>query len=72
MIPRTCHKNKWFQKNFSRDQMRVTVDLCHDCHSAIHKYVPKEKELGRNYYTLERLLEHPEIAKFVEWIKKQR
>ena len=52
--------------------MRVTVDLCHDCHSAIHKYVPKEKELGRNYYTLERLLEHPEIAKFVEWIKKQR
>ncbi len=72
LIPRTCHKNKWFQKNFTRDQMRVTVELCRDCHTAVHKYVPKEKDLGRNYYTLEKLLAHPEIAKYVEWVKKQR
>ncbi len=52
--------------------MRVTVELCRDCHTAGHKDVPKEKDLGRNYYTLEKLLAHPEISKYVEWVKKQR
>lgn len=72
LIPRTCHSNKWFQKNFSREQMRETVPLCHDCHAAIHKFVPREKELGRHYHSLDLLLAHPEIAKFDTWIVRQK
>ena len=72
LIPRTCHSNKWFRKNFTREQMRVTVWLCLDCHSAIHRFVPSEKELGRDYNTVEKLLMHPEIAKFVQWARKQK
>ena len=72
LIPRTCHGNKWFKKRFTREQMAVTVDLCRDCHKAIHKFVPSEKELGREYNTLEKLLAHADIAKFVAWVRKRK
>lgn len=72
LIPRTCHSNRWFQKRYSREQMRQTVDLCSDCHKAIHRFIPSEKELGRHYATLDLLHAHPQIAKFVTWIRKQR
>lgn len=72
LIPRRCHRNKWFKKNFTREQMRETVPLCRDCHDAVHEFVPREKELGRHWYTLELLGSHPEITKFVEWARKQK
>jgi len=72
LIPRTCHRNKWFKKNFTRDQMQATVSLCRDCHNAVHRFEPKEKDLGRYYYTLELLKSHPQISKFVTWASKQK
>ncbi len=72
LIPRTCHSNKWFKKNFTREQMRQTIQLCRDCHSAIHDLIPSEKELGRDVNTLEKLREHPEISKYLSWIRKQK
>ena len=72
LIPRTCHSNKWFKKNFTREQMRKTVSLCRDCHHACHKFVPKEKDLGRYWYTLDLLRSHPEISKFIVWAAKQK
>ena len=71
-IPRTLHSNKWFKKRFTREEMRAGIDVCHDCHSAIHDLVPDEKELGRHYNTLQKLLAHPEIAKYVAWRKKRQ
>jgi len=71
LIPRTLHRNRWFKKNFSREQMNETVDLCRDCHSAIHRFVD-EKTLGREVNTLEALRDHPEIAKFVAFVARQR
>ncbi len=72
MIPRTCHSNKWFKKNFTREQMVNTIDVCRDCHRAIHRLEPDEKELGRNVNTVEALLAHTEIGKFVRWVRKQK
>lgn len=72
LIPKTNHSNKWFRKTFTLEDMKSRkIDACVDCHPAIHKFIPSEKELGRNYNTLEKLLAHPKIAKFVEWVKKQ-
>lgn len=72
LIPRTLHTNKWFKKKYTRDEMKKGgVYLCRDCHSAVHRFVPSEKALGRSYNTAELLLEHPEIAKFVKWISKR-
>lgn len=72
LIPRTCHKNKWFKKNFSRQQMSETVSLCRECHQGVHRFVPSEKELGRHYNTIEKLLAHEAIGRFVQWVRKQK
>ncbi len=72
LIPRTCHRNKWFKKTFSREQMTKTVELCHDCHRTVHRLIPSEKLLGRQFNSLKRLREHPQIRRYVGWIRKQR
>ncbi|MEL7499256.1 MAG: hypothetical protein AAFN77_16740 [Planctomycetota bacterium] len=72
LIPRHCHRKRWFQQRFTREQMRATVPACRDCHKAIHKIVPREKVLGRDYNTVAKLMSHPEFAKFVDWVCKQR
>ena len=71
LIPRTCHSNKWFKKNFSRELMRQTISVCKDCHSAIHKFVPREKDLGKHYHTIETLLAHEDIGRYVQWARKR-
>ncbi len=67
LIPRTLHSNKWFKKRYTREQMREGIEVCKSCHKATHDLVPDEKELGRHHNTLEKLLAHPEIGKFVQW-----
>lgn len=72
LIPRTCHSNKWFRKRFTRQQMQETISLCRDCHGSIHKLIPSEKVLGRYYHTVEALLAHEQLARYVDWVRKQR
>jgi hypothetical protein len=72
LIPRTCHSNRWFKKRYTREQLAQTIDVCADCHSAIHRLIPDEKQLGRHYNSLDSLSAHPEIAKFVTWVQKQK
>lgn len=72
LIPRTCHSNRWFKKQFSRELMIQTVSLCKDCHRTIHEFIPDEKKLGRYYNTLELLKAHPKIATYLVWIRKQK
>ncbi|WP_223790014.1 hypothetical protein [Marinicella meishanensis] len=72
LIPRTCHKNKWFRKNFSREDMRTRgVDVCRRCHSFIHQQ-HSEKHLGRELNTLEKILADEQLKPFIEWAKKHR
>lgn len=47
-----------------------TVMLHKVCHTKIHS-VFTESELARVYNTIEKLLEHPDIQKFVEWVRKK-
>ncbi len=69
LIPRTVHKNKWFKKNFTKAQMLETVGLCRDCHKEIHKFI-SEKEMGKHYYTVQKLATHPKVANFVRWLNR--
>lgn len=47
------------------------IILIHNiCHDKIH-HTFSEAELAHHYNTIERLLTHPEIIKFVKWVKKQ-
>ena len=72
LIPKTCHKNKWFRKNFELTDMRERgIVVCRKCHSFIHKQF-SEKELGREFNTLDKLANNERIKKFVVWKVKQK
>ena len=40
------------------------------CHSKIH-HTFSEYDLTRYYHTIERLVEHPEMQKFIKWVRKK-
>jgi len=71
LIPRSLHSTKWFEKNFSKQEMRQrTVMLCVECHRAVHDF-EDEKTLGRLFNTKETLMAHPKVANFIKWICKR-
>ncbi len=47
-----------------------TVLLHKICHRKLHT-VFTEREMQHHYHTIERLLEHDEIQKFVKWVSKK-
>jgi len=49
---------------------KETVDLHIVCHDKLH-HTFSEREMQHYYHTIERLLDHEEIQKFVKWVKKQ-
>lgn len=70
LIPKSTHKNKWFRKNFGREDMLTRgIDICRKCHSFLHKTY-SEKYLGRELNTLDKLLSDEKISKYVNWAKK--
>ncbi|MBL4849470.1 MAG: hypothetical protein JKY65_28405 [Planctomycetes bacterium] len=54
--------------NHRRAERSQDLDLCPDCHSAIHRLIPSEKALARQFATREQLLAHEELGKFVAWV----
>ena len=70
LIPRTRHGNKRVKRLWSREQLNHTIPLCPACHRQIHRSLT-EKDMERDYNTVEALLSHPEISTFVSWIKKK-
>ena len=70
LIPKTRHKNKRNKKNFDRQEVKDRVLwVCRECHNHIHQ-IFTNKELEYDYNTKEKLISHPEIAKFIAWISK--
>ena len=47
-----------------------TILIHNICHQKIHS-VFTEKELKRQYHTVEKLVAHPEMAKFIKWVAKK-
>ncbi len=71
LIPRTRHKNRRNQRDFDRQDVRERIALlCHPCHKTVHA-VLTEKELAREYNTLDALADHPQVARFVAWVRKR-
>jgi 5-methylcytosine-specific restriction endonuclease McrA len=67
LIPRTRHHNKRNKQDFDREAVKETVGLCRPCHSQVHALL-SEKELEREWNTIEKIREHPDVVRFVEWI----
>jgi hypothetical protein len=70
LIPRSRHTNKRVKRLFSREELGRTVPLCTACHRQIHRTLT-EKELEREYNTVEALLSHPDILRFVRWVERK-
>ncbi|MFC7321174.1 HNH endonuclease [Halobacillus campisalis] len=47
-----------------------TALLCKPCHRQIHALFTNQ-ELASFYHSLERLADHPDMTKYLRWIKKQ-
>lgn len=67
LIPRTRHHNKRNKREFDREEVKETVALCRPCHSQVHALLT-EKELEREWNTIEKVREHPDVSRFVAWI----
>ncbi len=46
------------------------VRLHHICHKAIHKAL-SEAELARDYADVAKLRAHPELARFIAWVRRR-
>ena len=53
----------------SQETPNITY-LCRPCHDQIHT-VFTENELDKQYNSLEMVREHPEMVKFINWIKNK-
>jgi len=47
------------------------VDLCQPCHSSVHRFLTN-RELARQYATVEALRGAEELQGYLSWVKKQR
>jgi hypothetical protein len=47
-----------------------TVILHRICHQAIHATL-SEPELARDFRTIEALRQHPDLARFIAWVRKR-
>ena len=70
LVPRTVHTNKWFKKNYTREQMNTGIDVCKLCHKHIHITIDN-KLLGKNFNTKELLIADERILKFINWRKRK-
>ena len=69
LVPRTRHRKKSARKRFSLEEMRARILwLCRPCHNHIHE-VLSEKDLETRYHSRAALLEHPDIQRFVDWLR---
>ncbi len=72
LIPKKTHKRSYARKAFTKEEMYTRgIYLCRDCHRMVHRHID-HRSLALQYNTLEALQEHPELIKFIAWVKKQR
>jgi 5-methylcytosine-specific restriction endonuclease McrA len=71
LIPRARHRKGEIRRHFSKAELTGQLAmLCRACHKFVHT-VLSERQLASEYNTVNQLLSHPEIAKFVNWIAKR-
>ncbi len=72
LIPKTRHRNRRVQRELDRQELRAAVAwLCRGCHSFLHANFT-EKTLERRFRTLAALRTHPDVERFVAWIRSKR
>jgi len=71
LIPRKVHRRAYFKKNFTKQELNIGIDICRQCHRAIHKTY-NEMELAKQFNSIELIHSDPLLSKHFSWIAKQR
>ena len=71
LIPRKVHRRAHFKKHYSRLQLNQGIDICRTCHNGVHRRYD-EMSLAKDFASLEKLRTDPELARFFDWVSKQR
>jgi hypothetical protein len=71
LIPRKSHKIKFIRKKHALLNLNTYgINVCKDCHKMIHKIIP-HKQLALNYFSKERLMQNPQLIRFIKWVRTQ-
>jgi len=69
LIPKARHANKRNKREFDRTEVKHRLAwFCRPCHNHVHALFT-EKTLEREFNTLALLAAHPEVTRFVAWIR---
>jgi hypothetical protein len=71
LIPKKMHRRRFFQNNYTRQQLVAGIYVCRQCHNGIHALLD-EMTLAKHFNTLERLLLDEALSKHCRWVARQR
>eukprot|EP00756_Hemistasia_phaeocysticola_P029518 Hpha_TRINITY_DN16237_c1_g2::TRINITY_DN16237_c1_g2_i1::g.16477::m.16477 len=75
VIPKTTHdyylSGAGRKFGFTKEECFKTIPICRPCHNAVHR-VRDHRQLAETARTRETLMEVPELAKFVGWVRKKK
>jgi rubrerythrin len=72
LIPKKNHRKRRYRKRYETEELKQRgLWLCRLCHRQIHRFF-SEDELGTRLNTREALLEDPQMARFLQWARKQK
>ena len=70
LIPKSFHSNKRILKQYDKDYLNTYgVYLCLACHNKLHSCID-EKDMAFDLNTIEKIKNHFEIAKWINWKQK--
>ncbi|MEM9420569.1 MAG: hypothetical protein AAGA25_16195 [Planctomycetota bacterium] len=71
LVPKARHNKPRTQRMHPDVNLNTYVAmLCRPCHAAVHRHL-SEQELAEAYHSLEALAGHPEVARFVAWVRRK-
>lgn len=72
LIPRSEHSRfvkRGYKMGFLKGRDNI-AEICRPCHSAVHRFA-SNKDLADRYFTTSKLLEEPQIQRWVAWVATQ-
>lgn len=71
LIPRKLHRRNHFRRHYDRAVLNLGIHVCRACHRGIHRRYD-EMTLGKQFNTLAKLREDPDLARHFAWVGKQK
>lgn len=71
LIPKKVQGRNFFQKTYSKDELKEGIYICRPCHDGLHNLCD-EMKLGKELHTLEAIQADPVLVKHFKWVSKQK